>query len=89
MFKVDSFAGTQYKTARRAGLAAHFLGVEYLPRPRTKVAQTTVELSASKPTGPTEIHPQQTQHREAFETFLQTKYVGQKRFSLESASVIP
>lgn len=70
------------------------IGIEYMhiqdPAQRSWF-QKNVELSYSKPT-----HAQQLRildklnQAEAFETFLQTKYVGQKRFSLEGGeSLIP
>ena len=70
------------------------IGVEYMymenPEERTWIQQH-VEIGA--PVTPREEQLrilQKLNSAEAFETFLQTKYVGQKRFSLEGGeSVIP
>ena len=35
-----------------------------------------------------EVHPGPAERAEAFETFLQTKYIGQKRFSLEGGETV-
>lgn len=70
------------------------VGVEYMhiqePDERAWI-QKRVERPYTKPSREEQLH---VLHRlgaaEAFETFLQTKYVGQKRFSLEGGeSVIP
>jgi 2-oxoglutarate dehydrogenase E1 component len=53
--------------------------------------QEHVEVVFTKPEREAQLHILQTlSDAEAFETFLQTKFVGQKRFSLEGGeSVIP
>ena len=70
------------------------IGVEYMhlhERTERRWMQERLEAGYTKPSPEKQ---QQILHRlnaaEAFETFLQTKYVGQKRFSLEGAeSLIP
>ena len=70
------------------------IGVEYMhlqePEQRAWI-QTHVERRAEKPSRETQLHVlERLGAAEAFEAFLQTKYVGQKRFSLEGAeSTIP
>jgi len=70
------------------------VGIEYMhiqgPAERRWI-QDRVELKAQAPDRDTQLHVlQRLNAAEAFETFLQTKYVGQKRFSLEGGeSVIP
>ncbi len=66
------------------------IGVEYMhlhDRVQRQWMQKRLEAGYTKPSGERQL---QILHRlnaaEAFETFLQTKYVGQKRFSLEGAS---
>src|SRR5690606_39552455 len=53
--------------------------------------QERVEIPHDKPSREEQLHVlRRLNSAEAFETFLQTKYVGQKRFSLEGGeSVIP
>ncbi|MGH3321161.1 MAG: multifunctional oxoglutarate decarboxylase/oxoglutarate dehydrogenase thiamine pyrophosphate-binding subunit/dihydrolipoyllysine-residue succinyltransferase subunit [Streptosporangiaceae bacterium] len=70
------------------------VGVEYMhiedPEERAWI-QHRVERPHQKPGGEEQLHIlNRLNAAEAFETFLQTKYVGQKRFSLEGGeSVIP
>ncbi len=70
------------------------LGVEYMhiqdPEQR-KWLQDRLERPYAKPTTEQQFHIlEKLNEAEAFETFLQTKFVGQKRFSLEGGeSVIP
>ncbi|HWB37680.1 MAG TPA: multifunctional oxoglutarate decarboxylase/oxoglutarate dehydrogenase thiamine pyrophosphate-binding subunit/dihydrolipoyllysine-residue succinyltransferase subunit, partial [Rugosimonospora sp.] len=98
-FPVGGFAGKQ-KMKLRAVLGVlrdsycRRVGVEYMhimdPEERRWIAER-VEKPYEKPT------PEEQKHilnrlnaAEAFETFLQTKYVGQRRFSLEGGeSLIP
>ncbi|WP_127783794.1 multifunctional oxoglutarate decarboxylase/oxoglutarate dehydrogenase thiamine pyrophosphate-binding subunit/dihydrolipoyllysine-residue succinyltransferase subunit [Rhodococcus sp. X156] len=70
------------------------VGVEYmhiLEPEQLAWIQSRVEVPPSKPSlGEQKYILSRLNAAEAFETFLQTKYVGQKRFSLEgSESVIP
>jgi 2-oxoglutarate decarboxylase len=98
-FPVGGFAGQQRMKLREVlGVLrdsyCRRTGVEYMhiqdPEERAWI-QARVERRHTKPT------PEQQRHilmrlnaAEAFETFLQTKYVGQKRFSLEGGeSLIP
>ncbi len=98
-FKVDGFAGAEYKKLRdvlsvlRDAYCRH-VGVEYthiLEPEQQKWLQDRIELKHDKPTVAQQKYIlSKLNAAEAFETFLQTKYVGQKRFSLEGAeSVIP
>ena len=98
-FKVDGFAGKQYKKLRdvlsvlRDAYCRH-VGVEYthiLEPEQQKWLQERVEVRHDKPPVAQQKYIlSKLNAAEAFETFLQTKYVGQKRFSLEGAeSVIP
>jgi 2-oxoglutarate decarboxylase len=70
------------------------IGIEYMhiqdPDERRWI-QERVEVGAPKPTRDEQLHIlSMLNAAEAFETFLQTKFVGQKRFSLEGGeSVIP
>ena len=70
------------------------VGIEYMhlgdPEERRWI-QERVERKAEQPDRDEQIHVlERLNAAEAFETFLQTKYVGQKRFSLEGGeSVIP
>src|SRR5690606_8342882 len=70
------------------------IGVEYMhiqdPEERRWIA-ARVERRYEKPSSAAQKHIlNRLNAAEAFETFLQTKYVGQKRFSLEGAeSLIP
>ncbi|HLV73711.1 MAG TPA: multifunctional oxoglutarate decarboxylase/oxoglutarate dehydrogenase thiamine pyrophosphate-binding subunit/dihydrolipoyllysine-residue succinyltransferase subunit [Vulgatibacteraceae bacterium] len=70
------------------------VGIEYMhiqdPEERAWI-QERVEIPHDKPSREEQLHVlRRLNSAEAFETFLQTKYVGQKRFSLEGGeSVIP
>jgi 2-oxoglutarate dehydrogenase E1 component len=98
-FPVGGFAGQQRMKLREIlGVLrdsyCRRVGVEYMhiqdPEERRWI-QHRVEQRYTKPS-PQEQHHLLTRLNaaEAFETFLQTKYVGQKRFSLEGGeSVIP
>ena len=99
VFKVDGFAGAEYKKLRdvlsvlRDAYCRH-VGVEYthiLEPEQQRWIQERVEVKHDKPTVAEQKYIlSKLNAAEAFETFLQTKYVGQKRFSLEGAeSVIP
>ncbi|CKI25322.1 multifunctional oxoglutarate decarboxylase/oxoglutarate dehydrogenase thiamine pyrophosphate-binding subunit/dihydrolipoyllysine-residue succinyltransferase subunit [Mycolicibacterium smegmatis] len=98
-FKVDGFAGVQRKKLRdilsvlRDAYCRH-VGVEYthiLEPEQQRWIQERVETKHDKPTVAEQKYIlSKLNAAEAFETFLQTKYVGQKRFSLEGAeTVIP
>ncbi len=98
-FKVDGFAGAEYKKLRdvlsvlRDAYCRH-VGVEYthiLEPEQQEWLQHRLEIKHDKPTVAQQKYIlSKLNAAEAFETFLQTKYVGQKRFSLEGAeSVIP
>ena len=98
-FKVDGFAGKQHKKLRdvlsvlRDAYCRH-IGVEYthiLEPEQQKWLQERIEVRHDKPPVAQQKYIlSKLNAAEAFETFLQTKYVGQKRFSLEGAeSVIP
>jgi 2-oxoglutarate decarboxylase len=99
VFKVDGFAGAEYKKLRdvlsvlRDAYCRH-VGVEYthiLEPDQQRWIQERVEVKHDKPTVAEQKYIlSKLNAAEAFETFLQTKYVGQKRFSLEGAeTVIP
>jgi len=99
VFKVDGFAGAEYKKLRdvlsvlRDAYCRH-VGVEYthiLEPEQQKWIQERVEVKHDKFTVAEQKYIlSKLNAAEAFETFLQTKYVGQKRFSLEGAeTVIP
>jgi 2-oxoglutarate decarboxylase len=99
VFKVDGFAGAEYKKLRdvlgllRDAYCRH-VGVEYthiLEPEQQKWLQERIEVKHAKPTVAEQKYIlSKLNAAEAFETFLQTKYVGQKRFSLEGAeTVIP
>jgi 2-oxoglutarate decarboxylase len=99
MFKVDGFAGAEYKKLRdvlgllRDAYCRH-IGVEYthIQEPdQQQWLQERIEVKHEKPTVAEQKYIlSKLNAAEAFETFLQTKYVGQKRFSLEGAeTVIP
>ena len=98
-FKVDGFAGKQHKKLRdvlsvlRDAYCRH-IGVEYthiLEPEQQRWLQERIEVRHDKPPVAQQKYIlSKLNAAEAFETFLQTKYVGQKRFSLEGAeSVIP
>jgi multifunctional 2-oxoglutarate metabolism enzyme len=99
VFKVDGFSGAEYKKLRdvlsvlRDAYCRH-VGVEYthiLEPDQQRWIQERVEVKHDKPTVAEQKYIlSKLNAAEAFETFLQTKYVGQKRFSLEGAeTVIP
>ncbi len=99
VFKVNGFAGSEYKKLRdilgllRDAYCRH-IGVEYthiLDPEQLAWLEHRVETKHVKPTVAQQKYIlSKLNAAEAFETFLQTKYVGQKRFSLEGAeSVIP
>ncbi len=99
VFKVNGFAGSEYKKLRdilgllRDAYCRH-IGVEYthiLDPEQQKWLEHRVETKHVKPTVAQQKYIlSKLNAAEAFETFLQTKYVGQKRFSLEGAeSTIP
>ncbi|WP_409366502.1 multifunctional oxoglutarate decarboxylase/oxoglutarate dehydrogenase thiamine pyrophosphate-binding subunit/dihydrolipoyllysine-residue succinyltransferase subunit [Mycolicibacterium moriokaense] len=98
-FKVNGFAGAERKKLRdvlgllRDAYCRH-VGVEYthiLEPDQQKWLQERIEVKHEKPTVAEQKYIlSKLNAAEAFETFLQTKYVGQKRFSLEGAeTVIP
>ena len=96
-FKVDGFAGKEYKKLRdvlsvlRDAYCRH-IGVEYthiLEPEQQKWLEERIEVRHEKPTVAEQKYIlSKLNAAEAFETFLQTKYVGQKRFSLEGAETI-
>ncbi len=98
-FKVDGFSGAEYKKLRdvlgllRDAYCRH-VGVEYthiLEPEQQKWLQERIEVKHKKPTVTHQKYIlSKLNAAEAFESFLHTKYVGQKRFSLEGAeTVIP
>ncbi|MDG5486508.1 multifunctional oxoglutarate decarboxylase/oxoglutarate dehydrogenase thiamine pyrophosphate-binding subunit/dihydrolipoyllysine-residue succinyltransferase subunit [Mycolicibacterium gadium] len=98
-FKVNGFSGADHKKLRdvlgllRDAYCRH-VGVEYthiLEPEQQKWLQERIEVKHEKPTVAEQKYIlSKLNAAEAFETFLQTKYVGQKRFSLEGAeTVIP
>ncbi|KUI04389.1 alpha-ketoglutarate decarboxylase [Mycobacterium sp. IS-3022] len=98
-FKVGGFAGAEQKKLRdvlgllRDSYCRH-IGVEYthiLEPEQQQWLQDRIEKKHEKPTVAEQKYIlSKLNAAEAFETFLQTKYVGQKRFSLEGAeTVIP
>ncbi|ORB29342.1 alpha-ketoglutarate decarboxylase [Mycolicibacterium parafortuitum] len=98
-FKVNGFAGATHKKLRdilgllRDAYCRH-IGVEYthiLEPEQQQWLQERIEVKHEKPTVAEQKYIlSKLNAAEAFETFLQTKYVGQKRFSLEGAeTVIP
>ncbi|WP_372452889.1 multifunctional oxoglutarate decarboxylase/oxoglutarate dehydrogenase thiamine pyrophosphate-binding subunit/dihydrolipoyllysine-residue succinyltransferase subunit [Mycolicibacterium xanthum] len=98
-FKVNGFAGKDHKKLRdvlgllRDAYCRH-VGVEYthiLEPEQQKWLEERIEVKHEKPTVAEQKYIlSKLNAAEAFETFLQTKYVGQKRFSLEGAeTVIP
>nr|WP_282441077.1 multifunctional oxoglutarate decarboxylase/oxoglutarate dehydrogenase thiamine pyrophosphate-binding subunit/dihydrolipoyllysine-residue succinyltransferase subunit [Corynebacterium antarcticum] len=98
-FSVGGFAGREQMTLREVLTTlrrAYTLkvGSEYthiLDRDERTWLQDRLEAGIDKPTGAEQKYIlQKLNAAEAFENFLQTKYVGQKRFSLEGAeSLIP
>jgi 2-oxoglutarate dehydrogenase complex, dehydrogenase (E1) component, and related enzymes len=98
-FPVGGFAGKEKMKLREVlGVLrdsyCRRIGVEYMhiqdPEERTWIAQN-IERKYEKPSVEEQKHIlNRLNAAEAFETFLHTKYVGQKRFSLEGAeSLIP
>ena len=98
-FKVNGFGGQTHKKLRdvlgllRDSYCRH-VGVEYthILEPEQQVwLQDRIEVTQEKPTVAEQKYIlSKLNAAEAFETFLATKYVGQKRFSLEGAeAVIP
>jgi multifunctional 2-oxoglutarate metabolism enzyme len=99
VFKVNGFGGSESKKLRdilgllRDAYCRH-IGVEYthiLDPEQQQWLEERVETKHVKPTVAQQKYIlSKLNAAEAFETFLQTKYVGQKRFSLEGAeSTIP
>ncbi len=99
VFKVNGFGGWEYRKLRdilgllRDAYCRH-VGVEYthiLDPEQLAWLEERVETRHVKPTVAQQKYIlSKLNAAEAFETFLQTKYVGQKRFSLEGAeSTIP
>lgn len=98
-FKVGGFAGRERMTLRNVlgvlrDAYCRKVGIEYshiLESDQRRWIQERVEAGQPKPTVAQQKYILSNLNAaEAFETFLQTKYVGQKRFSLEGAeSVIP
>ncbi len=96
-FKVNGFAGKEQKKLRdilgllRDSYCRH-VGVEYthiLDPEQQKWIEERIEVKHEKPTVAQQKYTlSKLNAAEAFETFLQTKYVGQKRFSLEGAETI-
>ncbi|MDT4892408.1 MAG: multifunctional 2-oxoglutarate metabolism enzyme [Pseudonocardiales bacterium] len=98
-FPVDGFAGAKLMKLRDIlgvlrDAYCRRVGVEYMhitdPEQRQWL-QRRIELKNDAPSREEQLHILgRLNVAEAFETFLQTKYVGQKRFSLEGAeTVIP
>ena len=98
-FPVGGFAGKQVLKLRDVlGVLrdsyCRTVGIEYMhiqaPEERRWI-QDRVEKKAQRPDRDEQLHVlERLNAGEAFESFLQTKYVGQKRFSLEGGeSVIP
>jgi 2-oxoglutarate dehydrogenase E1 component len=99
VFPVDGFAGQKMMKLRDIlgvlrDAYCRRVGVEFRhisdPEERAWI-QSRVEIKHAAPTREEQLHILgRLNAAEAFETFLQTKYVGQKRFSLEGAeTVIP
>jgi 2-oxoglutarate dehydrogenase E1 component len=98
-FATGGFGGEKFMKLRKIlGILrdsyCRSVGVEYMyisnPDERRWI-QEHVEVGFSKPAREEQLHIlQKLSDAEAFESFLQTKFVGQKRFSLEGGeSVIP
>src|SRR5690606_21924241 len=91
-FKVGGFGGSETKKLRdvlgllRDAYCRH-VGIEYthiLEPEQQQWLQERIEVKQAKPTVAEQKYIlSRLNAAEAFETFLQTKYVGQKRFSLE------
>ena len=98
-FHVGGFGGKETMTLREVltklrNAYTHKVGSEYthiLDRDERTWLQDRLEAGMPKPSNAEQKYiMQQLNAAEAFENFLQTKYVGQKRFSLEGAeSLIP
>ncbi|AKK10843.1 multifunctional oxoglutarate decarboxylase/oxoglutarate dehydrogenase thiamine pyrophosphate-binding subunit/dihydrolipoyllysine-residue succinyltransferase subunit [Corynebacterium uterequi] len=98
-FNVGGFAGRETMTLREVmkvlrNAYTQKVGTEYthiLDRDEREWLRDRLEAGMPKPTNPEQKYIlQKLNAADAFENFLQTKYVGQKRFSLEGAeSLIP
>lgn len=96
-FHVGGFGGKETMTLRevlsrlRAAYTLH-VGAEYthiLDRDEREWLLERIETGMPKPTNPEQKYIlQKLNAAEAFENFLQTKYLGQKRFSLEGAETL-
>ncbi len=96
-FPVDGFAGAKLMKLRDIlgvlrDAYCRRVGVEYMhitdPAQRQWL-QNRIEVKTDAPTREEQLHILgRLNAAEAFETFLQTKYVGQKRFSLEGAETV-
>jgi multifunctional 2-oxoglutarate metabolism enzyme len=96
-FPVDGFAGEKLLKLRDIlgvlrDAYCRRVGVEYMhitdPEERSWIQQH-IEIKHAPPTREQQLHILgRLNVAEAFETFLQTKYVGQKRFSLEGAETV-
>ncbi|MGI8679053.1 MAG: multifunctional oxoglutarate decarboxylase/oxoglutarate dehydrogenase thiamine pyrophosphate-binding subunit/dihydrolipoyllysine-residue succinyltransferase subunit [Jatrophihabitans sp.] len=96
-FPVDGFAGEKLMKLRDIlgvlrDAYCRRVGVEYMhitdPEQRAWLQQR-IEISHAQPSRDEQLHILgRLNVAEAFETFLQTKYVGQKRFSLEGAETV-
>ena len=98
-FSVGGFSGSEVMPLREVlGVLresyCRTVGIEYMhmqdPEQRAWI-QARVEKPAERPDRAEQLHVlKRLNAAEAFESFLQTKYVGQKRFSLEGGeSVVP
>ncbi len=96
-FPVDGFAGEKLMRLRDIlgvlrDAYCRRVGVEYMhiidPEQRRWIQQR-IEIKHEPPSREEQLHILgRLNVAEAFETFLQTKYVGQKRFSLEGAETV-
>jgi 2-oxoglutarate dehydrogenase E1 component len=96
-FPVDGFAGQKLMKLRDIlgvlrDAYCRRVGVEYMhitdPAQR-RWLQSRIEVQPDQPSREEQLHILgRLNVAEAFETFLQTKYVGQKRFSLEGAETV-
>jgi 2-oxoglutarate decarboxylase len=96
-FPVDGFAGAKLMKLRDIlgvlrDAYCRRVGVEYMhitdPAQR-RWLQQRIEIKSDAPSRDEQLHILgRLNVAEAFETFLQTKYVGQKRFSLEGAETV-
>lgn len=96
-FNVGGFAGHETMTLREVltrlrNAYTHKVGAEYthiLDTDERLWLQNHIEEGQSKPSNAKQKYIlQQLNAAEAFENFLQTKYIGQKRFSLEGAEAL-